>query len=69
VERVNRTVKAILAKITEPIRHEDWSKLLAKAEYAINNSIHSTTKELPAVLLLGVQQRGCNIDALTEYLE
>jgi len=69
VERVNRTVKAMLAKITEPIKHEDWSKLLVKAEYAINNSMHSTTKELPSVLLFGVQQRGCNIDALTEYLD
>jgi len=31
--------------------------------------MHSTTKELPSVLLFGVQQRGCNIDALTEYLD
>ena len=68
VERVNRTLKVMLAKITEPTMHADWCKLLDRAEYAVNNSIHSSTGERPSRLLFGVQQRGCEKDALTVYI-
>lgn len=69
VERVNRTLKAMLAKTTEPIQHSDWSKMLRKVEFAINNSVQSSTKQTPCTLLYGVAQRGCEIDVLTEYLD
>lgn len=69
VERVNRVIKAILAKISEPIQHSDWHKLLTRVEYAINNSVHSVTKQTPCKLLFGVDQRGREVDALTEYLD
>lgn len=69
VERVNRIIKAMLAKISEPIQHSDWSKLLRKVEYALNNSVHSTTQQTPCKLLFGVDQRGREVDVLTEYLE
>lgn len=69
VERVHRVIKTMLAKISEPIQHSDWSKLLTRVEYAINNSVHSVTKETPSKLLFGVNQRGKDIDALSEFLE
>lgn len=69
VERVNRVIKAMLAKISEPVHHSDWAKLLTRVEYAINNSVHSVTKETPSRLLFGVNQRGREIDALSEYLD
>lgn len=59
----------MLAKITEPVQHLDWCKLLNKSEYAINNSVHSSTGEIPSVLLFGIQQRESDVDALTEYLD
>lgn len=61
-------IKAMLAKISEPVQHSDWYKLLARVEYAINNSVHSTTKTTPCQLLFGVYQRGLEIDSLSEYL-
>lgn len=44
VERVNRILKAMLAKLTEPVGHSDWVNKLVDVEYAINNTVHSTTK-------------------------
>lgn len=69
VERVNRVIKAMLSKISDPIQHSNWSKLLTRVEYAINNSVHSVTKETPSRLLFGVGQRGREVDALSEFLE
>ena len=69
VERVNRVIKAMISKITEPIQHADWSSKLSQVEYAINNSTHSTTKSSPCELLFGVNQRGKIIEELTEYLD
>lgn len=46
-EHVNRVIKIMLAQISEPVQHSDWSKLLTKVEYAINNFIHFRNKETP----------------------
>lgn len=69
VERVNRTMKAMLGKITEPVDHADWAQKLAQVEYALNNTKHSTTGFSPCELLFGVNQRGRVPDELTEYLD
>ena len=69
VERVNRVMGRMLSKIVEPVNQSNWSKCLTKIEYAVNNSIHSTTKQSPSVLLFGVSQLGSEIEYLTEYLE
>lgn len=69
VERVNRVIKSMLGKISEPVQHSDWVKLLTRVEYAINNSVHSSTHQTPSILLFGVCQRGRDVDDLSEYLE
>lgn len=69
VERVNRVLTAMLGKITEPVNHSNWSRMLSKVEYAINNSFHSSTKQTPSMLLFGVAQRGPEVDKLSEYFE
>lgn len=69
VERVNRTVKAMMGKLTEPINHADWTQKLNQIEYALNNTKHSTTGYSPCELLFGINQRGLLPDELTEYLE
>lgn len=68
-ERVHRALTAMLGKLTEPVQHSDWVKMLARAEFAFNNSIHQTTKSAPSELLFGVRQRGEDIDWLGEYLD
>lgn len=68
VERVNRVMGRMLGKITNPINQADWSRLLSKIEFAINNSVHSSTGETPSKLLFGVDQRGPEVDELTEHL-
>lgn len=68
VERVNRVLTPMLSKSVEPVRQGNWSKLLTKTEFALNNTIHSSTKRTPSELLFGVRQRGPEVDALTEHL-
>lgn len=68
VERVNRVMKAMLGKLSDPINHDDWSNQLLQVEYAINNTTHSTTRQTPSMMLFGVEQRGEAVERLTEYL-
>ena len=48
VERVNRTLKAILSKISEPLAHSDWSHQLDRVEFALNNTVHRAVKTAPS---------------------
>lgn len=44
-------------------------QILTRVEYALNNSVHCSTKKPPSVLLFSVQQRGKEIDELSEFLK
>ena len=68
VERVNRVLKNMLGKVTQPIDNADWSQRLKDVEFAINNTEHKSTGQSPCKLLFGIEQRGPRIDYLTEYL-
>lgn len=68
-ERVHRVLTAMLGKLTEPVQHSNWVKMLTRVEYAINNSIHQTTTSAPGELPFGVRQRGEDVDWLGEYLD
>lgn len=68
VERMNRVIKAMLVELTHPIDHSDWVKQLSRVEFAINNTVHCTTKQTPSKLLFGTEQRGEIVDELTEHL-
>lgn len=60
----------MLGKMTEPdVSQSDWTKLLEKVEYALNNTVYEITKQTACDLLFGVRQRGPQIDELSEYLE
>lgn len=69
VERVNRVLGPLLAKITDNNIGKYWYKALAEAEFAINNTINKSTGDTPSRLLFGVNQRGPNIDGIKEYFE
>jgi hypothetical protein len=69
VERVNRVLKNMLGKLTEPLQHSDWTIQLKHVEYAINNTIQKSVGTSPSQLLFGVNQKGPSVDYLTEFLD
>lgn len=46
-----------------------WDQVVDIVEYSLNNTIHTTIKQYPSVMLFGVQQRGKVHDFLKETLE
>lgn len=68
VERVNRVIKAMLGKITNPVDNSDWVKRLKEVQFAINNTVSRSTGASPNMLLFGVEQKGPIVDYLTEFL-
>lgn len=69
VERVNRVLKNMLGKLTEPLQHSDWVQQLKHVEYAINNTVQKSVGISPSMLLFGVHQRGPNVDYLSEFID
>lgn len=76
VERLNRTLKPILAKLTadEDDRINsatDWDLVLKKAKFAINNTLCRATGYTPSILLFGESQRSedCLGEVLRDCLE
>ncbi|XP_011859226.1 PREDICTED: uncharacterized protein LOC105556735 [Vollenhovia emeryi] len=56
----------MLAKLSEA--PSKWDRILAEAEYSLNNTFCRTTGETPSRLLFGVEQRGKPNDVLREFL-
>lgn len=69
VERVNRVLTPMLGKMTEPVSQSDWAPLLGRVEYTLNNTVHDTTNQTASKLLFGVDQKGPEIDEMSEYLD
>lgn len=67
VERVNRVLTPMLSK--ESVSPSDWSKHLAKIEFALNNTESRSTGFSPSILLFGVHQKGEVFDKIKEYLD
>lgn len=68
VERVNRSLGPMIAKLCDSERNIHWDNVVETVEYALNNSIHRTIKEYPSVMLFGIKQRGQAVDLLSENL-
>lgn len=56
IERINRVLTPMLAKLSK--NGKGWDQVLPEVEYAINNSVNRCTKNTPARLLFGVDQKG-----------
>lgn len=68
VERFNRTIALMLGKLSEMDIGKNWTKTITEIEFALNNSVHKTTKEIPSVLLFGISQRGKVHDPISEFM-
>ena len=64
---MNRVLRPMLSKTTDPYDHSDWSTKLRALEFALNNTVISSTCFTPSMLLFGTDQRGPQVDELTEF--
>lgn len=69
VERINRVLSPLLAKIVDNSSGKYWYKMLIEAEHVLNNTANKSTGDTPSRLLFGINQRGSNIDGVKEHLE
>lgn len=56
VEIVNKSITPMLSKLSESANK--WDQVLHKVEFAINNTVHSSTGQCPSNLLFGINQIG-----------
>ena len=54
---------------TQNSDYSDWVSQIHSVEYALNNTIHSSTHFAPATMLFSIEQRGPILDEITEVLE
>ena len=66
VERINRIVVPMIAKLTD---QKKWYQVLNDAEFALNNSVNKSTGETPSKLLFGINQNRKISDNIQEYLD
>ncbi|GJQ68671.1 hypothetical protein Trydic_g17211 [Trypoxylus dichotomus] len=66
VEVINRIMTPMLAKLC--VDKKIWNKMLHEVEFALNNTVNSSTKETPSKLLFGVPQTGRVSDELRQIL-
>jgi len=69
VERVNRSIGPMIAKLTDPDKGLFWDTVLETVEHALNNTIQRSVSQHPSQVLFGVSQKGKVIDSLKEKLE
>ena len=58
VERVNRTIRPMIAKCINKDMKVYWPNVLSKIEFAVFNNISKTTKYTPSQLVFGICQKG-----------
>ncbi|KAL1489526.1 hypothetical protein ABEB36_013483 [Hypothenemus hampei] len=55
IERLNRSILAVL--MTGVLEKDRWDQQIAKAQFAINNTVNSATGKTPSQMLLGYEPR------------
>ena len=69
VERLNRSIGPMIAKLIDPDKGLHWDSVVEKVEFSFNNTLHRSIKQLPSKMLFGIEQKGEVIDQLREKLE
>lgn len=67
VERFNRTLIPMLAKLVEHDDNKNWDSVLEEAEFAFNNTLNRVINSTPSKALFGVNQKRSN-DKLEESI-
>lgn len=58
VERVNRNLGPMIAKIKDTDSNLSWSDIIEITEFTMNNTVHRMIDEHPSVMLFGINQKG-----------
>lgn len=69
VERVNRSIGPMIAKLVDQKGVTSWVSVLEQVEFCLNNTHHRTINEHPSIMLFGIRQRGQVVDYLQECLD
>lgn len=72
VERLNRTLNPMVAKLVDKPQKRYWVEVLPEVEFGINNTVCKSTGYTPCKLLFGVNQKdnvNSNIEELLDYGE
>jgi len=68
VERVNRSIGPMVAKLVDSEKGIYWDHVLEEVEFVLNNTLHKSTNVHPSNLLFGTGQRGRQNEQLEELL-
>lgn len=68
VERVNRNLSPMIAKLRDPQNRTTWDEILETTEFTMNNTTHRMINEHPSVMLFGINQKGKVMDKLRENI-
>ena len=68
VERVNRTVIPLLAKLAAP-KPENWFKHVEHAQLCLNSVLHRSLKETPFKVMFGVNPRVGTVSQMVENMQ
>ena len=69
VERINRIIIPIIAKLSDNNINKQWYKILNEVEYSINNTVNRFTGKSPCQIVFRIDQRGLYNDHLKNFIE
>ena len=62
------TAEEVIDKLKVYCQYYSKPKTVSKIKFALNNSVHKTTGEIPSVLLFRITQRGKTHDPISEFV-
>ena len=69
IERVNSVILNCLPTLTSDIDHSNWDERIYEVQWAINNSTHRITKQMPAELICNYKSMGKQDSLLTREIQ
>ena len=69
IERVNSVILNCLPTMTSDIDHSDWDERVYEVQWAINNSTHRITKQMPSELIFNYKSMGKQDSLLTREIQ
>ena len=69
VERINRIIAPMLAKLSDDKSGKQWYKVLENVEYLLNNTVNQSINCSSSRLLFGIDQRGNAVDEIKDFME